>query len=49
MIQILAPQWEALEAAYTENSKVVFRNVREERERIIKYFYQIRCVLYPIT
>ena len=39
---ILAPQWEEVEKAYINSSKEVFHNVREEREKIIRYFYQIR-------
>uniref|UniRef100_X1Z7B7 Calponin-homology (CH) domain-containing protein n=1 Tax=Capitella teleta TaxID=283909 RepID=X1Z7B7_CAPTE len=42
MIRILAPQWESLETAYIDNSKQVFRNLREERELIIQYFYNIK-------
>ena len=42
MAKILAPQWDMIEKQYVDNSKVVFRNIREERERIIRYFYQIR-------
>ena len=42
LAHILAPNWDAIESGYVGNSKQVFRCVRDERERIIKYFYQIR-------
>ena len=40
---ILSDQWEEVEKAYVSGSKEVFHCVREERERIIRYFFRIRC------
>ena len=38
----MSPYWEAVENTYIDSSKTVFRKVRDEREVIIRYFYQIR-------
>ncbi|XP_074662046.1 sperm flagellar protein 2-like [Tubulanus polymorphus] len=42
LASVLATNWDAIETTYLSNSKVVFRNVREERENVIRYFYQIK-------
>lgn len=39
---ILSPQWDLVEKTYINNSKQMFRKTRDEREGIIRYFYQIR-------
>ncbi len=39
---ILSNEWEEVEKAYIDHSKDVFHKVRDERENIIRYFYQIR-------
>lgn len=42
LAEILAKYWEDIEQTYVTNSKYVFRKVRDERENIYRYFYQIR-------
>ncbi|XP_071117594.1 sperm flagellar protein 2-like [Haliotis cracherodii] len=42
LAKVLASHWETVEKSYVLNSKHVFRNIRDERERIYRYFYQIR-------
>jgi len=42
LAEILAKYWEDIEKVYVTNSKYVFRKVRDERESIYRYFYQIR-------
>lgn len=38
----LCGQWEAIESTYSKNNKAVFRKIREERENVIRYLYNIR-------
>ncbi|XP_063404210.1 sperm flagellar protein 2-like isoform X1 [Mytilus trossulus] len=42
LAEILSKYWEDIEKEYVTNSKYVFRKVRDERENIYRYFYQIR-------
>ncbi|KAK6179274.1 hypothetical protein SNE40_011674 [Patella caerulea] len=42
LAEVLATHWEAVESAYVANSKHVFRNIRDERENICRYFYQMK-------
>lgn len=42
LAEVLAPYWEAVENTYVASSKSSFRKIRDEREMIIRYFYQIR-------
>ena len=42
LARALAPYWEEIETNYINSSKVVFRKVRQERERIIRYLFNIR-------
>ncbi|KAL8590470.1 hypothetical protein ACOMHN_011683 [Nucella lapillus] len=42
LASVLATQWEGLEKNYVANSKHVFHQVRQERENIYRYFFQIR-------
>ncbi|XP_013409132.1 sperm flagellar protein 2 isoform X2 [Lingula anatina] len=42
LAKILAPHWETVEESYVANNKHTFRKIREEREMIYRYFYQIR-------
>ena len=43
----MAPHWEGVENTYVGGSKIVFRKIREERENIIRYYFQIRYVMLP--
>ena len=45
LAKILADHWEAVEKTYIQNGKFVFRKVRDERENIYRYFFQIRSAL----
>lgn len=42
MAEVLAKYWENVEKTYVGNSKHVFRKLRDERENIYRYFYQIK-------
>jgi hypothetical protein len=42
LAEVLAPYWESVENTYVASSKASFRKIRDEREMIIRYFYQIR-------
>ncbi|ESO92609.1 hypothetical protein LOTGIDRAFT_120497 [Lottia gigantea] len=42
LAKILAEHWETVEKSYVNNSKNVFHNIRDERENIYRYFYQMR-------
>lgn len=42
LASVLASHWEVVENTYIDASKVVFRDVRAEREKVIKYFYKVR-------
>ncbi|XP_067937009.1 sperm flagellar protein 2-like [Watersipora subatra] len=42
LAECLAPHWDAIENTYIDTSKHTFNDLREERERIIHYFYNIR-------
>lgn len=42
LASVLSGQWENVEKAYVSNCKHTFRHVREERENIYRYYYQIR-------
>ncbi|XP_062579929.1 sperm flagellar protein 2-like isoform X2 [Saccostrea cucullata] len=42
LAEVLAKYWENVEKTYVGNSKYVFRKLREERENIYRYFYQIK-------
>ena len=42
LARVLAPYWEEIETNYINSSKTVFRKVRGERERIIRYLFSIR-------
>ncbi|XP_076462790.1 sperm flagellar protein 2-like isoform X2 [Babylonia areolata] len=39
---ILSGQWDGVETTYVASCKYVFRQVRQEREKIYRYFFQIR-------
>uniref|UniRef100_K1P929 Sperm flagellar protein 2 n=1 Tax=Magallana gigas TaxID=29159 RepID=K1P929_MAGGI len=42
LAEVLAKYWENVEKTYVGNSKHVFRKLRDERENIYRYFYQIK-------
>ncbi|CAG5136742.1 unnamed protein product, partial [Candidula unifasciata] len=42
LAKVLMNHWEELEKAYVRSLKTVFRNIRDERETIFRYFFQIR-------
>ncbi|XP_060552949.1 sperm flagellar protein 2-like isoform X2 [Ruditapes philippinarum] len=42
LAKVLADHWEHVENMYIKNGKFVFRKVRDERENIYRYFFQIR-------
>ena len=42
LVTILANRWENLEETYIDTSKNVFREIRQERELIYRYFYGTR-------
>lgn len=42
LAKVLADHWEHIENTYIKNGKFVFRKIRDERENIYRYFYQIR-------
>ncbi|XP_052777050.1 sperm flagellar protein 2-like isoform X2 [Mya arenaria] len=42
LAKILADHWEAVEKMYIQDGKFVFRKIRDERENIYRYFFQIR-------
>ncbi|XP_053393746.1 sperm flagellar protein 2-like isoform X2 [Mercenaria mercenaria] len=42
LAKVLADHWEHVENMYIKNGKFVFRKIRDERENIYRYFYQIR-------
>ncbi|XP_048761563.2 sperm flagellar protein 2-like isoform X3 [Ostrea edulis] len=42
LAEVLAKYWENVEKTYVGNSKHVFRKLREERENIYRYFFQIK-------
>jgi len=42
LAQCLAPHWEAIENTYIDLSKHTFHDIRCEREKIIRYFYNMR-------
>ena len=45
LCEVLSEYWTTLEKTYIANGKEVFRNVRDEREMIVQYFYSVRCVV----
>lgn len=44
LAEVLAKYWENVEQTYVGNSKHVFRKLRDERENIYRYFFQIKYV-----
>nr|XP_022317151.1 sperm flagellar protein 2-like isoform X9 [Crassostrea virginica] len=42
LAEVLAKYWENVEQTYVGNSKHVFRKLRDERENIYRYFFQIK-------
>ena len=42
MAKVLCEQWDLIENYYMSNSKFVFRKIRNEREQIIRYFFNIK-------
>ncbi|KAL3868818.1 hypothetical protein ACJMK2_041577, partial [Sinanodonta woodiana] len=42
LARILSQHWETVENTYVKNSKFSFRKLRDEREKIYRYFFQIR-------
>ena len=40
--EVLSTLWHNVETTYIKTCKNVFRNQRDEREKIIKYYYNIR-------
>lgn len=40
--KILCDQWDIVEDSYVEGSKYVFRKIRGDREKIIRYFFSIK-------
>ena len=46
--EVLSEYWTTLEKTYIMNGKDVFRNVRDERENIIQYFFATRFVYIEI-
>lgn len=42
LAHILAQHWDNVENTYIDGTKFVFRQIRDERENIIRYFYSIR-------
>lgn len=42
MAKIICNHWDIVENSYIDNSKFVFRKIRNEREQIIRYFFTIK-------
>eukprot|EP01135_Chromosphaera_perkinsii_P000517 Nk52_evm11s106 gene=Nk52_evmTU11s106 len=42
LADILVPQWDDIEHCYISTSKTIFRMMRHERERIIRYFFDMK-------
>jgi hypothetical protein len=42
MAKIMCDHWDVIENSYLDNSKFVFRKIRNEREQIIRYYFAIK-------